>query len=432
MARRWMGRAVGRGAVVAAALWAGCTGSESVPDPLPQPEPAPEAPEPAAAPEGPLPAIVMVQAQFVKGPDRRPRPGPARMTLYRTDGERWYPTVIEDPDSNVFHKGVPWRDGILTLGAMKAAVKHWKDDAGEWKATTLWEKSWGGKFDRMRDIEAGDVDGDGKEELVVATHDMGVVAVGDENEDGTWTFVEFDKKSDTFVHEVEIGDVDGDGKLEFYVTPSERNRSSGVSQPGGVARYDFVGEGRYKRTSVVDWKESHAKEILAVDMDGDGKSELYAAKEGHVEKGKGGGPATLVEPVKIVQLSLVDGKWTQTVVATLENEKQCRFLVPGDIDGDGKLDLVAAGMETGLWKLDRSADGTFAPEQIEADAGGFEHATHVADLDGDGKLEVYAASEKAGARELRRYTWDGSAWKKEKIADIPEDRITWFLSDGKF
>ncbi|MEZ4236058.1 MAG: VCBS repeat-containing protein [Myxococcota bacterium] len=435
--RRWL---VGVGVVAAIAastlLWVSCSG-EPPPgadplDGLGREDPEPAEPAPAVAPEGPLPTLIMVQAQFVNGPDRRPRPGPARMTLYRTDGTNWFPTVIEDPDSNVFHKGMPWRDGILTIGAMKAMLKHWKNDAGEWKATTLWEKSWGGKFDRLRDVEVGDVDGDGAEEIVLATHDMGVVAVGDEQEDGTWSFAEFDRHPDTFVHEVEIGDVDGDGKVEFYVTPSERNRSSGTSQPGGVARYDFVGDGKYQRTPVVHWTESHAKEILVTDLDGDGVDELYAAKEGHVEKGKGGGPASLVEPVKIIRLSLVDGKWTESVAATLEGEKQCRFLVPGDVDGDGKLDVVAAGMETGLWKLERKADGTFTPQPIDTHAGGFEHATTVADLDGDGKLEIYAASEKSGARELRRYSWDGSAWQKTKIADIPEDRITWSLAGGEF
>ena len=33
-------------------------------------------------------------------------------------------------------------------------------------------KSWGGKFNRLRDIEVGDVDGDGKDELVLATEDV--------------------------------------------------------------------------------------------------------------------------------------------------------------------------------------------------------------------------------------------------------------------
>lgn len=432
MARKWSVAAAMAGMMVGGLVLAMCTGeTPSTPEPAPA---TPEAPAPApraAAPTGPLPTLIMVQAQFLTGPDGRPKPGPARMTLYRTDGTTWHEELIEDPDSNVFHKGMAWRDGILTIGAMKAMLKHWKRDGDGWKATTLWEKSWGGKFDRLRDVEVGDVDGDGQEEIVLVTHDMGVVAVGDENADGTWTFQEFDQKADTFVHEVEIGDVDGDGKREFYVTPSERNKASGASQPGGVARYDFV-DGKYVRTEVVQWTDTHAKEILVTDLDGDGKDELYAAKEGEVKKGENGGKATLVAPARVVRFTPDGRKWTESVAATLTDEKQCRFLLAGDLNGDGKKDIVAAGMETGLWLLDRGADGTFAPALVDAASGGFEHATDVADLDGDGKLEIYSASERVGGlRELARFTWDGAAWRKEKIADIPEKRLTWNLQDAK-
>ena len=83
----------------------------------------------------------------------------------------------------------------------------------------LWSQSWGGKFDRLRDIEIGDVDGDGKDEYVIATHDYGVVAVYNPAEDGGEPeVIELSKKADTFVHEIEIGDIEGDGTLEFFAT----------------------------------------------------------------------------------------------------------------------------------------------------------------------------------------------------------------------
>ena len=55
---------------------------------------------------------------------------------------------------------------------------------GKWSAENLWTQSWGGKLNRLRDIEVGDVDGDGKDEWVIATHDAGVVAVVDPAEEG--------------------------------------------------------------------------------------------------------------------------------------------------------------------------------------------------------------------------------------------------------
>lgn len=400
-----------------------CGGQETAPPPEPAPAPA-AAPAPPPAPTGPVPSLLMVQAQFVKE-GGKPKPGPAKLTVWRKTGDSWSSDVVEDPDSNVFHKAMVYDGGILTIGAEGAKLKHWKHADGTWTGTVWWEQEWEGRFQRLRDIEIGDLDGDGADEIALATHDMGVVAVGDRNEDGSWTFAEYDKAADTFVHEVEIGDVDGDGKKEFYVTPSARNKASGESQPGGVARYDHK-DGTYIRSEVVHWDESHAKEILVADTDANGTDELYVVKEGHVAKGKAG-KVKLLDPVKIVRMDRDGSSYKEVVVAELQ-DKQCRFLVPGDVDGDGTLDLVAAGMDSGLWLLRRNDDGTFSNTLIDAKSGGFEHASHVADLDGDGKLEIYVAADKQ--KEFRSYTWNGQSFDKKSIAPIPAMHITWNVQDG--
>ena len=406
---------------VVSVMGGACTGSTSS-STTTEPAPAPVQAEPE--PAGPSPTLIMVQAQFPGG-----KPGPAKAVLYHLRDGTWTPEVVEDPASNVWHKGQAWRDGFLTLGAQKALLKHWtRGEDGKFTAKTLWEVAFGGKFDRLRDLEFADLDGDGAEEMAIVTHDMGVVAVGNENEDGSWTFEEYDKTPDTIVHEVEVGDVDGDGKVEFYVTPSARNKASGESQPGGVYRYDHQEDGSYARSEVIRWDESHAKEILVHDVDGDGKPELYVAKEGHVVKE--GGDKVLKSPAAIYRMAPgANGVWTETLVAELTGEKQCRFMVGGDVNHDGKVDLVASGMETGLWLIQGSDTG-YTSEVFFEDSGGFDHPTHVADLDNDGKLEVYAASEKRDFRLLRRFDFDGEAFKAQVIAPIPSKHITWNLMDG--
>lgn len=337
--------------------------------------------EPAAdpGPAEPLPTLLATQAVFVTE-GGKPKPQPATLVLLRNKGTQWYRTDVVDPDSNVFHKAVAWRDGILTIGAMKALVKHWtKGPDGAWTGRTLWEKSWGGKFDRMRDIE--------------------------------------------------IGDVDGDGKDEFYATPSGRNRASGESQPGSVVRYDFV-DGAFVRSTVVDFAESHAKEILVTDTDGDEKDELYVVREAHTVKE--GGATRRVDPVRIVRYTPAGKAWGEQVVATLDDD-QCRFLVPGDVDADGTIELVAAGFKSGLWLLESGEGGVFTTTLVDGDSGGFEHATHVADLDGDGKVELYVAADEQKA--FRRYTWNGTSFDRVEIAPIgPASRshITWNLQNGTF
>lgn len=405
-----------------------CTGSGEKPAEKP-PEVAIDPHAKEAGPAEPVPSLLVVQAQFATE-GGKPKPLPAKLTLLRYADGSFTRQSFADPDSNVFHKAIAWRGGILTIGAQKAMIKLWKKEGTDWKATVLWERSWGGKFDRFRDLEIGDVDGDGKEDIVVASHDQGVIAVGREQADGTWKFVEMNQTPDTFVHEIEIGDVDGDGKKEFYATPSARNQASGASQPGSVYRYDYKDES-FVATHVVDFVESHAKEITVKDMDGDGKDELYVVRE--AENVKDGATTTRKDPVRIFRYTLDDkGAWQKLLVDSLDDD-QCRFLVPGDVNGDGKLDFIAAGKSTGLWLLTRSDDGTFTNTLIDKDSGGFEHATGVADLDRDTHLEIYVAAD--DQKEFRQYKWNGSAFDRKVIGPIgPADvsHITWNIQDGVF
>jgi hypothetical protein len=431
MNRRWLAALGLLGLVVSLSHCAGP--SEQAPDKeakgnkadRPKKQKGGKAEQESKAPTTPVPTLLVVQAQFAQGA----KPLPAKLVLFRYADGTYYREEIEDPESNVFHKAIPFDGGILTIGAMKAKIKVWKRSAEGWKAETMLERSWGGKFDRWRDIEIGDVNGDGQDEIVLASHDQGVVSVGTRSETG-WTFVEMDQKPDTFVHEIEIGDVDGDGKKEFYATPSERNRASGESQPGSVYRYDLV-DGAYVHSEVVAFTESHAKEILVTDTNGDNISELYVVREAHTVKSEEG-VVSRVDPVRIVQFTRDGGVWSEKVVATLDDD-QCRFLLAGDVDGDGKTELIAAGKDSGLWMLERKDDGTFENVLIDANSGGFEHATHIADLDGDGKLEIYVAADTQ--KEFRRYTWTGTSFDRKVIAPIgsPENSyITWNLQHGVF
>jgi hypothetical protein len=412
-------------ASLGAVVWLGaCGGGETVTPPGPEPVAAPT-PAPARAPTTPGPALVLAQAWFseIGG---RPVPQPAKAVVLRLVDGAFVSELVLDPESNVFHKALPYDGGFLTLGAERAQLKHWTRGPMGFVATQLWERDWGGEFDRLRDAELGDVDGDGQDELVIATHDQGVVAVGEVNA-GTWTFAEFDQTPDTFVHEIEIGDVDGDGKKEFYATPSGRNTAALVSQPGKVVRYDHdPATGAYVRSDVIAWQESHAKEILVANL-GQG-DRLFVVREGHTERR--GDETVLLDPVRISRMERgADGAWTEHLVATIEDQ-QTRFLVPGDVDGDGTIELVAAGMKSGLWLLEPNADGTFATSLIDRNSSGFEHATLVTDLDGDGKVEIYVAADEQG--KVRRYVWDGAAFARTEIADIGPRHFTWNLTAGTF
>jgi hypothetical protein len=371
---------------------------------------------------GPYPALFVAQAQFVDkvGADGKPLslPGPARLTIVRQTPSGWTATVLEDPESNVFHKAVQTPEGLLTIGANRAFLRTWTFADGAWKVATHWNPTFGGKFDRLRDIEQGDVDGDGKPEWVIATHDQGVIAVL--HPDQGWRVDEVDRQPSTFVHEIEIGDVDGDGTAEFFATPSKPNKLD-QEQPGEVHMYRHGANG-WERSVVDAPGDTHAKEILCADVDRDGVAELYVVWEGAI--GQGG---ALVRPVTITQYRRRDGAWTSSVVATIA-DRQTRAIRAGDVNGDGTIDLVAGALSSGLWLIEQRKDAwTVTP--IDAQSSGFEHPVDLADLDGDGLLEIYVASEDQA--ELRQYRWRDGRFAKTVVAPLRKGDFSWSVTHGR-
>jgi hypothetical protein len=302
----------------------------------------------------------------------KPVPHSELLTLVRRGGS-WEARSYEDPASNVFHKAMVYTPpgqppGILTFGGMVAAVKLWRKKGNDLvPVETLWQKDFGGKFSRMRDAEVGDVYHDGMPTIVVATHDQGVVATIEPKKGGGYEVKELDHRK---------------------------------------------GEGR---KVVAEFGDRHAKEILVADVDGDGRDELYAS----VEAVEGGN-------LEIRRYDAGTDPSKGIVIATL-HDQMARFLTAGDVDGDGKKEMVIATKDTGLW-LARPGPDPRQPwtlTQIDANSGGFEHASILTDLDGDGVDELYVASDKD--RQIRRYTWNGDGFDRQTIYAYPgtEPEITW-------
>jgi hypothetical protein len=344
-----------------------------------------------------------------------PVPQPAQLGILTSDGETWSYRSIEDEASNVFHKAMAFEpaggpSGILTAGGTAAKIKLWAADGS---ATTLWEKDFGGRFSRMRDLEAADLDGNGTTDIAVVTHDQGVVAALMGDGTGGFAVTELDAEPNTFVHEVEVGDLNADGVLEIYATPSLPNKLDGKPQPGVVTRY--LPTDPESRTVVADLGDRHAKEILVEDVDGDGTDELYVS----VEAVAGG-------RVEILRFDAGTSADAGMLIASLD-DSLCRFLTAGDVDGDGIKEMVAAANKSGLWLLRPGDDprAEWAIESIDRNSGGFEHAAILTDLDGDGVDELYVANDEEG--EVNRYVWTNGEPVRELLYTHPDglSGFTW-------
>ena len=394
-----------------------------------------EAEKPNKNPSGPCPTILLSQAQFIETTDpetgeTKSTPGPARLDILRHVGSEWTHEVVEDPERNVFHKAVIFKDpentnaapGILTIGANAAALKLWSRAANDWTAETLWTTTFGGKQNRLRDFEIGDVTGDGKLDFAIVTHDQGVVAVLSRGEAG-WEATEIDRKKRTIVHECELGDLDGDGVLEIYATPSKPNKFDGTPQPGEIVVYRHTPEG-FERKVVEEFPLRHVKEILVTQIDDSGPV-LLASVE--AELGQRAGAPLDAKKTLIKRYRVENGQYVGDVVCTLPDHL-CRFLNAGDVDGDGKLELIASTHRKGIW-LARPGVKEWTVQLIDADSAGFEHATVLADLDGDGVQEIYVAADQQ--REVRRYRWDGSDWQRDTLSSTDGRKITFGITAGQ-
>jgi hypothetical protein len=401
-------------------------------------EPKP-APTPAVEPAAKNEALAAPKDQPPQQTGRRPKralalalsqfagstPKPARMELIAEHDGVWKSTGFEDPDSNVFHKGLPlmWpgeTPRLITLGGMKAAVKGWGSSGEGFPQATYWTEAFGGKFDRMRDAEMGDVDGDGKVDIAVGTHDQGVVAYLKRIDKDKWEVVQLDKQPNTFIHEIELGDLNQDGATEIYATPSEPNKLDAGEQSGVVVSY--VPKLKQGRKIVADLGKRHAKEILVKDLDGDGKDELYVAVEALTKGDRNN--VEIVEPVEILRYDANTPPKKGKVVARIQ-DRYCRFLTAGDVDGDGKKELIAAAFRSGVWLLRPNEDPKkeWSIENIETNSSGFEHAALLTDLDEDGKDELYVAADDQG--ELRRYVWKDGKPVRDTILKRDNPRETW-------
>ena len=103
----------------------------------------------------------------------------------------------------------------------------------------------------------------------------------------------------------------------------------------------------------------------------------------------------------------------------------CRFLNYGDVDGDGKIDLIVSAFRSGIWVLKKDKE-RWHKELIDGDSSGFEHATLIYDVDKDGLSEIYVAADDQG--KLRKYQWDGKKFKREDLISLPQGNITFNLN----
>jgi hypothetical protein len=269
-----------------------------------------------------------------------------------------------------------------------------------------------------RAVAVGDFDGDLKRDVVLALGTGNQVVVlrglggGSFGAPTTLTTA-------TTPSGVALADLDGDGDLDIAVSNSGGNNVSVVfgNGAGGVSSVALLGMG------------TTPEAVVAMDLNGDGKIDLATANSGGpsndvtIRLGTGGGafgPVSRVEgfegpralafgdfnrdlkldlavpnwPITLNGVVIVpgDGKGDFGNGETASGTSDLSNFAVGDLDRDGKLDLVSLDSGAALVRVERgNGDGTFSLSSTQAVAASSDGIV-IADFDENGKPDVAIGS----------------------------------------
>ena len=231
-----------------------------------------------------------------------------------------------------------------------------------------------------------DLDGDGKEEIVVSEfgNRLGHLSYFKAGTDGQYTEHKLNEYPGAISHYVR--DFNGDGLLDIIVMMGQARE--------GVFIYYNLGDGSFVESYVVQWPPSYgAAHLSLVDFDGDGDIDLLTSNGDNADY------ALTLKRYHGVRLYLNDGqnRFAEAYFFPLNGAYKAQA---ADFDGDGDLDIAAIGFfadyagspEEAFVYLENEGVMRFAPSTFVGSLKGRWLTMDVGDVDRDGDEDIVLGS----------------------------------------
>jgi hypothetical protein len=255
-----------------------------------------------------------------------------------------------------------------------------------------------------------DVDGDGDADVIAGSY-YNVIAWY-ENTDGLGSFgpQQVITTSGYRIRSVFGADVDGDSDMDVL---------AGSDSSHKIAWYENTdGSGSFGPEQVISSAANGVQSIFAVDVDGDGDTDIVSAADQYPSD-------------KITWHANTDGLGSfgsQQLISTAVHYPTSVFAV--DVDGDGDIDVVSASEYDNkiAWYENTDGMGDFGPQKVMSDLPDRPRSVFAADVDGDGDTDVLSASWNDDTIAWYENT-DGLGWPQLVISTSADRAQSVFAAD---